>query len=446
MRLCISTYLLGLLIPLVVCAQEKKPSFEDAIAKLQGTDSKQWDNAADDLIVMSTDGLTVEQGILIATMASDKRFASDAGHPVRTVAAQLLHALDSQPRPEYLKIITEGYDAYPSDAKAEAMAIFVGLGPGDGLKAFVSRLGDKTETGSSCEAAFKNLTSNDPAVLDALLRMLRYDGTTETAVASLLDFAEKGKLPAGALADHLPEISECYERWLDKLSQLKGTLHSDINADYRWDDQYREAQSVAEYFPDLLGHAGPAAEGMLRKTFAINDPRLSLFALRSLLVLKKDLPDEAVNMVAADDEMRGMLYESFRSNGIQQRFPAKFATQEALARSEMVRWLIYPTELDRAPNDIELMKVVSQETGGPDGIVDIYLFRFRTTGTHWVAKDGWMVGIAGGYRRADEPTTEDLGETFSNFEKWDGKTPEQHVDDIVRLVREAWKQQGKKAQ
>jgi hypothetical protein len=101
----------------------------------------------------------------------------------------------------------------------------------------------------------------------------------------------------------------------------------------------------------------------------------------------------------------------------------------------MVNWLVYPTELNRLPDEIELMKVVAVDTGMPGGIYDYYLFRFRTKEPHWAAKDGWMAGVSGPYLRNDQPTMESLGETFSTFTKWEAKTPDEHVGDTRELMK-----------
>jgi hypothetical protein len=115
-------------------------------------------------------------------------------------------------------------------------------------------------------------------------------------------------------------------------------------------------------------------------------------------------------------------------------FPAKWATQKALAESDMVRWLTFPTELGRAPDEIELMKVVSKNFGPPDGVLEWYLFRFRTNPPHWSAKDGWMSGVAGPFKKSESPSTTAYGDTFSTFTRWDSLTPEQHVEDVRKLL------------
>jgi hypothetical protein len=102
----------------------------------------------------------------------------------------------------------------------------------------------------------------------------------------------------------------------------------------------------------------------------------------------------------------------------------------------MVRWLMVPTEIGRVPDRIELKKVVALDTGGPDGFLDYYVFRFKTLPPHETAKDGWLAGVAGPFLRKDAPTTEAQGETFSEFESWDARSPEEHVGDVKELLAE----------
>ena len=205
--------------------------------------------------------------------------------------------------------------------------------------------------------------------------------------------------------------------------------------------EYRDCVEIAEYFPDLLGHAGTDAEGAGGLPGGAGAANF-IFAVRSLLRLGKYVPQAAIDEVAADDEMRNMTYDALKEANAEGRFPKQFRTQEAFARSDMVRWLVYPTELGRAPNEIELMKVAERNTG--DGAVAYYLFRFRTTGKYWATKDGWMAGLAGGYLKAEIPTTSSQGDTFSTFEKWDKLKPDEHVDGIVGTIEEA--QERKAAQ
>src|SRR5262249_29645543 len=204
-----------------------------------------------------------------------------------------------------------------------------------------------------------------------------------------------------------------------------------------WDEDYAPLREQGELILDLLGYfPAPGVKEVLREGTRFRDPHLACYAVTSLLRLGDKPANGVIERVAASPEMRGLLFEGLAKQGKQKLFPPRFANQKALAEAEMVRWLAFPTELGRAPDEIELMKVVSEDFGPPDGMMDWYLFRFRTLPPHWSAKDGWMAGVAGPFKRAEEPTVTAYGDTFSKFAKWDSQTPGEHVNDVRALMAE----------
>ena len=94
----------------------------------------------------------------------------------------------------------------------------------------------------------------------------------------------------------------------------------------------------------------------------------------------------------------------------------------------MVRWLAYPTELGRAPDEIDQIAVVPVEV--EDGPADLYVFKFKTFEPHWAAKDGWTVGVSGPFLESEQPTPNGKGGTFSRFDSFDSQSIEQHVEAI----------------
>jgi len=99
----------------------------------------------------------------------------------------------------------------------------------------------------------------------------------------------------------------------------------------------------------------------------------------------------------------------------------------------MVGWLTHPHELAAAPDEIELMARLSVSPSPGRGEVEYFVFRFRVHPPHWSAKDGWMAGIAGPYKTTGDPIPH--GEhTFSRFEAYDLRTPEDHVVTIAQGI------------
>jgi hypothetical protein len=197
---------------------------------------------------------------------------------------------------------------------------------------------------------------------------------------------------------------------------------------------------------DLMGYfPAPEVERVLHEASRFKDPSLAGFAAGSLLRLGREVDPVIIERIAASPEMRSWLFDHLRELGKRGSFPAKWATQEALAESVMVRWLAYPTELGRGPDQIEVAKVVSEDVGPPYGALDWYLLRFRTDPPHWSSGKGWMAGVAGPFKRADEPSTKDYGDTFSTLAAWDEQTPEEHVEEL-RAITERWRKKARQGE
>jgi hypothetical protein len=247
-------------------------------------------------------------------------------------------------------------------------------------------------------------------------------------------FAEE-RFDAATIARLEKRLLEIYSMQKAKLlpaQRVEGTA-------WMWEESYQGPRGIAGLVLDILGYfSSPEVEAELRQALHYGDPKLKLFAVVSLLRLGKQVEPRYVFEVAANADMRNWLHDRLEELGRLDLFPPALRTQEALAESNMVSWLTYPTELGREPDEIELMKVESFDSGRPDGVLDYYIFRFRTYPPHWAAKNGWMAGVAGPFLRKEAPTTHSYGDTFSKFEPWDSKTPEEHIEGILELVQEWW--------
>ena len=85
-------------------------------------------------------------------------------------------------------------------------------------------------------------------------------------------------------------------------------------------------------------------------------------------------------------------------------FPEEFNTIEMGAESQLARWLEFPTELDKCPDEIEYFKKVTLVFGNKDeDVVHYHVFRFKTYEPHWAAKDGWSFGVVGPYFDNSKP-------------------------------------------
>ena len=117
-----------------------------------------------------------------------------------------------------------------------------------------------------------------------------------------------------------------------------------------------------------------------------------------------------------------MTYHLLEQHNMTDRFPAELRDPAYLAKSNMVRWLTYPTELGKEPDGIELLGVTKKKGE------TFHVFRFKSDSDNLGndLKGVWLIGWSG----SD-------GGTFSNFDKYadyEKKTPEKTVKYIRRKL------------
>jgi hypothetical protein len=107
--------------------------------------------------------------------------------------------------------------------------------------------------------------------------------------------------------------------------------------------------------------------------------------------------------------------------------PLDKITQESIAKSNMMRWLEYPTELGKMPESIELLDEFEV-----DGL-SCYAYKFKDS--TFKIKD-YMIGVSGGYEKG-KITARDTGWTFSNFELVNDDYIEQ-AKNMINQIKEYW--------
>jgi hypothetical protein len=370
---------------------------------------------------------------LKAPRAAARPYLFEKPEPGR-VSAELVAVACSAPHPEYIPVVVELFDKFSDDAKWRAQIIVTELESREAAEAFMMIVRTHAPTGELPRLFIARLL-NKPRHPDVIFpEILKYASNRKLSYEIYrlcLAYCEAKLLPNDELAPFTDQVL----KFNSDLAAKLGPAQKDQGVAWMWEESYQESRDNAALLLDLLGHfSGNLVEEQLRNALEYKDPRLKHFALISLIRLGNPVDKKDVEDVARYAEMRNWLYNEFKRLGKSSLFPKEFQTQKSFAEADMVNWLVYPTELGRVPDEIELMKVVAVDTGLPDGVYDYYLFRFRTREPHWAAKDGWIAGVSGPYLRKDQPTTKSLGDTFSTFTKWDAKTPEDHVGDTRELM------------
>ncbi len=409
----------------------RRAKIEDVVAGLGSPDEGERREAGEALEALRRIGLGPREG-RAALRAATRQFPGR--QPLFDPAADLVWAAAAQPRPEYIPLIVELYPQYGDEAKDAALNLLARLPDREAAVAYMEIVRKHGPTGEVPELATFPLES-EPRHADVFFpELLEYAANPALApdvYRLALAYCEAGLLRTATLLPFTPAVLEAYARHKGRL--LPAQRPEGIA--WMWEDDYVEARWDAEVLLGLLGYfPAPEVVAELREALGYQDPQLKYHAVASLLRLGEEVGAAHITDVAASAATRNRLYDYLQERDQLALFPPDFRTQEAFAESNMVGWLTYPTELGRAPDEIELMDVVAVDIGPPHGILDYYVFRFRTYPPHWMAEDGWLAGVAGPFLRKDAPSTTAYGETFSTFEPWDSATPEEHVGEIHDII------------
>ena len=167
----------------------------------------------------------------------------------------------------------------------------------------------------------------------------------------------------------------------------------------------------------------PTVSESLQKALLPEHAAVCFYAMSTLLFFGKvkEIPNDTVVELAKDLAYANMTYDLLSRYGLEGCFPSVLSTPEYLAQSDLIYWLLYPTELGQKPDEIEYLgKVKKGET--------FYIFRFRSNSKNLdeASKNKWLIGWSG----SD-------GSTFSNFdlyESYEQKTPEKTLKYIKKKL------------
>jgi hypothetical protein len=411
---------------------------EDLLEHLHSSDDRLRERAVRRLLRRGRVGFTPEQGVLVLK-------ASSLPYPPRRdraddTAVDLVRAALNVPYPEYLPHVVERYAHWKGRARAEALRLLMRIEDRRAAEAVMTIVRRHARAGGVPKlpaGLYAHAPQHAEVFFPELLDYLDVPKLAFSICALALSFAAGHQLEPGALVPAADAVLALYSL---RRAKLLPAQRADGVA-WRWEPRYHRRRWQAGILLDLLGHtATPPVEAELRRAVAeFTDPRLQLYGLLSLLRHDQEMDAAGVAEIAADPESRKWLFDGLQKLERTHLYPAEYRTQAALAESDLVNWLIHPTELGRAPEEIELVQAVPFDTETDAGWADYYLFRFRTDAPHWAARYGWLAGMAGPFLRKDQPTIQALGDTFSAFTPWDRKSVAEHVDDVRELMK-TWRE------
>lgn len=373
--------------------------------------------------------LSVDQGLRVLEMA--KSTFPPAKYDWQDISAQLIDICAVKPYVEYISKIEDIYNWLNSNAKVSALNFLSTYESEQALIIYLKLLAGDYEKLDSLPYGSLYERPRFPQILfPGLLKFIDNKELTSQIYLILLNYFNYDLVDELSLGDYKKSIVNDI---VDMAEKVTGYAMKKSPVSIWDDDKYLSFRSQAGIYFDLAGYIkDPRVTLALKGLMCVKDMKLKMFAAMSLLKHDCVLQEEDVMDIASDSEVRNWFYESLVKIGKDEIYPRQFKNQKCFAESNMVDWLVYPTELGRVPDKIELMNVFDE------GDQEYYLFRFKCDSKKDWEKVGWLAGLSGPFSKHNCPTTVAEGHTFSRFEEWESKTPKEHFSSIVGNIREYW--------
>lgn len=285
-----------------------------------------------------------------------------------------------------------------------------------------------------------SLTDEQADVLQKLIATVSKERVLENSVDKMFEIAKIEKSDVEAVLSIAKPIKDDYQRGMlfqgllehkDKIKNMSADAKSAI-AEFTESELERllsekdlsdDAVNIIEFAADVSKYfiTGKILD-MLEKAMGVVENQVKYFILETLLDNNRQVSADAIKEIAGDLSYANLLKNVLVKYGKANLFPKEYDTPEYLAKSDLVRWLCYPTELNQKPDEIELLgkATVKKE--------DYFIFKYKSDSDNLTdeLQNVWLIGWSGSQ-----------GSTFSEFDKlsdFEKKTPEKTVKYITKKL------------
>lgn len=248
---------------------------------------------------------------------------------------------------------------------------------------------------------------NDKAAIDRLIGI----------ISPLKDEYQKGLFYQGLFhyAEAIQNLPTDSKMVLSEyiISELKRYIHTAL--DETIINNLEFACDISKYF------INDSIVPLLYDILKIGKNNINYYAVSTLVNAGQAVPADTVEALAKDLVYADMTYSLLNGCGLISLFPKEFSDPVYLAKSDLVHWLTYPTELGKEPEQIEFLGKVKKKE-------DYYVFRYISDSDN-LGEDlqgKWLIG----WSNAE-------GGTFSNFDLYsyfEKKTPEKTLKNIKKRL------------
>lgn len=267
---------------------------------------------------------------------------------------------------------------YSSPAEIDEMNL-------NNIKTLMALVDKESFVENAIDNIFKN-NQNDKETVNQLLASvipLKDEFQKGQIYQGLLHYQDGiSKLPLDSKMLFADYISSELKRYLD--TPLDDTIVNNLEF----------ACDVAKYF------INDTIISLLNDILKLEQNNVSFYAVATLLNADQTVPSNVIGSLANDIVYANMTYGILKQYGLQSLFPAELSNSEYLAKSDLVHWLTYPTELGKKPDQIEYLGKVKKKE-------EYYIFRYMSDSDNLEddRKNQWLIGWSN-----------DEGGTFSDFD------------------------------
>ena len=164
--------------------------------------------------------------------------------------------------------------------------------------------------------------------------------------------------------------------------------------------------NALELIADVAKHfAHETIIAALQELLQLGRNHINVYAVDTLSGMGVEVPQTVIDALARDLEYANMAHHILRQRGMAGRFPAECATEEYLAKSDLVRWLTFPTELGKVPDEIEYIGKIKYLL--KKEVFHVFKYRSDSDTLDEELRGKWLIGWSS-----------EEGGTFSNFDKY----------------------------
>ena len=328
------------------------------------------------------------------------------------------------------------FHLYSSPAKARILDLLLELNTKATIEAYVSLVEEYHETIPYMNLSFfEDHTDYHHFIFPKLLSLLDSPVYRYSILHVFLYYVIDNLVDETLIHPYQDILYDEIEYFLVKMAPYQKEFKDDFLYK-KYGADYFELRYPLTLLVEMLGFIpGPQSISVLKRIcLTFKDKLILAVASSALIRLNQPIGQKLRFYIGENDETRSYFFEKLKRLNRLDLFPEKFATQQFLAQSSMVSWLLHPSHLGHFPTEIVPTRTIEESIN--DKTYRFFLFKFRSDQFSWEEKE-WMFGFAGGFEKG-ELTTLTTNNTTSDFSSYQKETEEEAYYRLLKEVEDKY--------